>query len=131
MPLDQITRIDDGIKDGSLAAEIDRIHGIDPILHKGRKDCKLSKFQVSLAPARPANLEQRKTIDAIEKRLLEVERNERARSIDLRVIMRELQAFQVVMLKRMEELDKKVDDGLVGLAFKCEKMEKLVVKYNK
>ncbi len=131
MPADQVTRIDDGIKDGSLAAEIDKIHGLDPILHKGRKDCKLSKFQVSLAPARPANFEQRKTIDALEKRLLEVERNERSRSIDLRVIMRELQGFQVAMIKRMEDLDKKVDDGLVGLAVKCEKMEKMVAKYNK
>jgi hypothetical protein len=131
MPLEQVARIDTGIKDGSLSSEIDRIHGLDPILHKGRKDCKLSKFQVSLAPARPANVEQRLTIDAIEKRLLEVERNERTRSIDLRMIMRELQGFQVHMTKRMEDIDKKVDDGLIGLGVKCEKMERMVLKYNK
>jgi hypothetical protein len=131
MPLEQVLRIDTGIKDGTLANEIDRIHGLDPILHKGKKDCKLSKFQVSLAPARPVNLEQRMVIDSLEKRLLEVERNERTRSIDLRVIMRELQGFQLIMIKRMDDLDKKVDDGLGGLAVKCEKMERIVDKYNK
>ncbi|KAI8901182.1 hypothetical protein BC833DRAFT_174635 [Globomyces pollinis-pini] len=129
MPLDQIARIEGGIKDGSLAIEIDKIHGIDPILHRGKKDVKLSKFQISLAPARPINIESRKTIEALEKRLVELEGSERTRSIDLKVIMRDFQGFQVMMMKKFEELDKKVDDGLVGLAYKCEKMEKLVTKY--
>jgi len=82
--MDQVPRLDMGIKDGSLAVEIDKIHGLDPILHHGKKDVKISKFQVSLAPCRPSNIEQRKTVDSLEKRLLEVERNERTRSIDLR-----------------------------------------------
>ena len=43
--------------------------------------------------------------------------------------MRDFQIFQVGILKRMEELDQKVDNGLIGLAAKCEKMEKLVSKY--
>lgn len=85
--MDQVPRMDAGIKDGSLAREIDKIHGLDPILHNGKQDVKISKFQVSLAPSRPANIEQRKTVDSLEKRLLEVERNERTRSIDLRGIM--------------------------------------------
>ncbi|KAJ2997830.1 autophagy protein atg9 [Globomyces sp. JEL0801] len=75
MPLDQIARIEGGIKDGSLAIEIDKIHGID---------VKLSKFQISLAPARPINIESRKTIEALEKRLVELEGSERTRSIDLK-----------------------------------------------
>lgn len=83
-PMDQVTRLDLGIKDGSLANEIDKIHGIDFVMHHGRKDVKISKFQVSLAPARPANQETRRTVESLEHRLLEVERNERTRSIDLR-----------------------------------------------
>jgi hypothetical protein len=36
--MDQTGKIEKAIKDGSLAAELDKIHGIDPILHHGRKD---------------------------------------------------------------------------------------------
>ena len=36
--MDQVTRLDQGIKDGSLGQEIDKIHGLDPILHHGKKD---------------------------------------------------------------------------------------------
>ncbi|EGF84076.1 hypothetical protein BATDEDRAFT_85450 [Batrachochytrium dendrobatidis JAM81] len=129
LPQDQANRVEKAIKDGTLAIEMDKIHGIDPILHKGKKDVKLFKFQVSLAPAQPVNVESRKTIESLEKRLLELELNERARSIDLRVIMRDLQFFQLEMHKTMEELQKKVDDGLVSLALKCDKMERAVVKY--
>jgi hypothetical protein len=43
--------------------------------------------------------------------------------------MRDFQSFQISIIKRMEELDQKVDSGLIGLAAKCEKMEKLVSKY--
>lgn len=32
--------------------------------------------------------------------------------------MRDFQVFQISMLHRFEELDKKVDDGLIGLAHK-------------
>lgn len=127
--MDQVPRIDAGIKDGSLAREIDKIHGLDYILHNGKKDVKISKFQVSLAPARPGNQEMRKTVESLEYRLLEVERNERTRSIDLRVAMRDFQHFQISLFKKFEDLDKKVDDGLIGLALKCEKMEKMVSKY--
>ncbi|KAJ3313021.1 hypothetical protein HDV04_002310 [Boothiomyces sp. JEL0838] len=129
MPLDQIGRLDSGIKDGSLAVEIDKIHGLDPVLHRGKKDVKISKFQVSLAPAQPANIETRKTIEALEKRLLKVEINERSRSIDLSIVMRDFLGYSVMMMKKFEELDKKVDEGLVSLAAKCDKMEKTVLKY--
>ena len=129
MPQDQVARVEQGIKEGSLALELDKIHGIDPILHRGRKDAKISKFQVSLAPARPANIDARKTVEALENRLIELEIHERSRSIDLRVIMRELQSFQIDIYKRFEELEKHVDDSLVSLAIKCDKMEKVVLKY--
>ena len=43
--------------------------------------------------------------------------------------MRDLQTFQIDMFKKFEELDKKMDDGIAGLATKCEKMEKAVLKY--
>eukprot|EP00842_Homolaphlyctis_polyrhiza_P001576 jgi/Hompol1/2419/HPOL_001810-RA len=84
---------------------------------------------MSLAPSRPTNVEARKTVEALERRLIELELNERSRSIDLRVIMRDLQGFQIEILKKFEELDKKVDDNLVSLAQRCDKMEKAVVKY--
>ena len=82
--MDQTGKIEKAIKDGSLGVEFDKIHGIDPILHHGKKDAKLSKFQISLAPALPKNVEARKTIEALETRLMELELNERTRSIDLR-----------------------------------------------
>lgn len=43
--------------------------------------------------------------------------------------MRDFQMFQISMLKKFEDLDKKVDEGLLGLAYKCDRMEKLVQKY--
>ncbi|KAL2919844.1 hypothetical protein HK105_200761 [Polyrhizophydium stewartii] len=129
LPQDQAARVEKAIRDGSLAIELDKIHGIDPVLHRGRKDVKLSKFQVSLAPAQPVNLESRKTIESLESRLLELELNERVRSIDLRVVMRDLQSFQIDMYKRFEDLEKRVEDGLVSLGAKCDKMEKAVAKY--
>ncbi|KAI8926729.1 hypothetical protein BC831DRAFT_455220 [Entophlyctis helioformis] len=129
LPSEQVARVEKALKDGTLAVEVDKIHGIDPILHRGKKDAKFSKFQVSLAPSRPANIETRKTIEALERRLLEIELHERARSIDLRVVMRDLQTFQIDMYKRFEELDRRVEDGLVALSQKCERMEKAVTKY--
>ncbi|KAI8915901.1 hypothetical protein EDD86DRAFT_185877 [Gorgonomyces haynaldii] len=131
MPLDQTGKLEKAIKDGMVQAEIDKIHGIDPVLHHGKKDVKLSKFQISLAPARPQNTETRRNVEALERRLLELELNERARSIDLRVLMRDMQMFQVDLYKKFEDLEKKVEDGLFGLATKCEKMEKAVLKYAK
>ena len=129
LPLNQTGKVEKGIRDGSLAIEIDKIHGIDPILHSGKKDAKLSKYNISLAPARPQNAETRKTIESLERRLLDIELAERSRSIDLRVVMRDLQRFQVELYKKFEDLDKKMDDGLFGLGVKCEKMERAVMKY--
>ena len=43
--------------------------------------------------------------------------------------MRDLQTFQIDMYKRMNGLEKNVEDGLVQLAMKCDKMEKIVSKY--
>lgn len=54
---------------------------------------------------------------------------ERTRSIDLRVIMRDMQGFQMEMHRKFEDLEKKMDDGLFGLGVKCEKMERAVLKY--
>ncbi|KAJ1342816.1 hypothetical protein BSLG_002635 [Batrachochytrium salamandrivorans] len=118
LPQDHAARVEKAIKDGTLAMEIDKLHGIDPILHKGKRDVKLSKVQISLAPAQPVNMESRKTIESLERRLMELELNERARSIDIRVIMRELQFFQVEIHKTFDDLEKKVDEGLVSLALK-------------
>ncbi|KAJ3176318.1 hypothetical protein HDU87_005360 [Geranomyces variabilis] len=131
VPNDSVGKLERGIKDGVLGVEIDKIHGIDPALSAGRRDVKISKFQVSLAPAQPQNLKVKGTIQDLEQRLLELELRERARSIDLRVIMDRLQVFQVDIYKRLESMEKRVDETLVGLATKCTAMEKVVGKYKK
>ncbi|KAI8921027.1 hypothetical protein DFJ77DRAFT_448292 [Powellomyces hirtus] len=131
VPNDSVGKLERGIKDGVLAVEIDKIHGIDPALSAGRRDVKISKFQVSLAPAQPQNLKVKGTIQDLEQRLLELELRERARSIDLRVIMDRLQVFQVDIYKRLETMEKKVDETLLGLATKCDRMEKVVARYKK
>lgn len=38
LPLIQTGKVEKAIKDGSLAVEIDKIHGLDPILHRGKHD---------------------------------------------------------------------------------------------
>ena len=62
-------------------------------------------------------------------KLIELERNERTRSIDLKLIMRELQGFQVNMLQKLAVFEKQVEDGLKGLTVKCTKLEQIVSKY--
>ncbi|KND01371.1 uncharacterized protein SPPG_03184 [Spizellomyces punctatus DAOM BR117] len=131
LPNDHVGKIERAIKDGVLAMELDKMHGIDPALSSGRRDVKISKFQVSMAPAQPQNLKTKHTMQGLEQRLLELELRERARSIDLRVIMDRLQSFQVDIYKRLEGMEKKVDDTLAGLAVKCDKMEKVVARYKK
>ena len=44
--------------------------------------------------------------------------------------MERLQVFQVDIYKRLEGMEKKVDETLAGLSVKCDKMEKLVNRYN-
>jgi hypothetical protein len=75
------------------------------------------------------NSANRKTVESLEERLLRIEMQERSRSIDLRVVMMELQSFQIDILKRFEELDKRMNDGLFGLAVKCDKMERAVQRF--
>ncbi|KAJ3025586.1 hypothetical protein HK097_006653 [Rhizophlyctis rosea] len=84
-----------------------------------------------MAPAQPQNQQARNTIEQLEERLLDLELRERARSIDLRVVMERLQVFQVDIYKRLEGMEKKVDETLAGLSVKCDKMEKLVNRYKK
>jgi hypothetical protein len=46
--MDQVARLDTGIKDGSLAVEIDKIHGLDPVIHHGKKDVHISLINCDL-----------------------------------------------------------------------------------
>ncbi|RKO86086.1 hypothetical protein BDK51DRAFT_34934 [Blyttiomyces helicus] len=126
-----VGKFEKAIKDGSLAIEIDKIHGIDPALSHGKKDVKINKFQITLAPARPMNLSARNTIEKLEEQLLELEMNERARSIDLRVIMDTLQGFQLDVYKRLEAMEKRVEETMGSLSVKCDRMEKTVARYRK
>ncbi|KAJ3045564.1 hypothetical protein HDV00_009221 [Rhizophlyctis rosea] len=129
VPNDQVGKLEKGIKDGGLATEIDKMHGLDPSL--SRRDVKITKFSVTMAPQQPQNQEARNTIEQLEERLLDLELKERARSIDLRVVMERLQVFQVDIYKRLEGMEKKVDETLASLSVKCDKMEKLVNRYKK
>jgi hypothetical protein len=65
----------------------------------------------------------------LERKLLELEMRERARSIDIKNLMGELTEFQVEYYKRLEDLELKLDQTLAGLAIKCDKLEKVVVRY--
>ncbi|KAI9096601.1 hypothetical protein DFS34DRAFT_650694 [Phlyctochytrium arcticum] len=131
LPNDQVGKIERAIKDGILPTELDKMHGIDPALNAGRKDAKIAKFQVAIAPPQPVNLKVKHTMAELEQRLVEIELRERARSIDLRVIMDRLQGFQVDIYKRLENMEKKVDETMAGLAVKCDKMERVVARYKK
>ena len=69
------------------------------------------------------------TVERLERKLLELEMRERARSIDIKNLMGELTGFQVEYYKRLEDLERKLDQTLAGLALKCDKLEKVVVRY--
>ncbi|KAJ3293522.1 hypothetical protein HK104_004394 [Borealophlyctis nickersoniae] len=129
VPSDQVGKLEKAIKDGQLGLEMDKMHGLDPSL--SRRDIKITKVSVTLAPAQPQNQKARDTIEQLESRLLELELRERARSIDLRVVMDQLRGFQVDIYKRLETMEKKVDETLSTLSVKCDKMEKLVNRYRK
>jgi hypothetical protein len=116
------------MKDGTLATEIDKIHGLDPAEHK-KRDTRFARFEVSLAPELPKSLGAVKTVESVENRLLELEMAERARSIDMKACMTELTQFQLEYYKRLEQMEKKLDEALVGLAAKCDKLEKVVQRY--
>ena len=78
---------------------------------------------------RPENKPSYTSIAELEMKLIELERNERTRSIDLKLIMQELQGFQVAMLTKLGTFEKQVEDGLKGLTTKCSKLEQVVAKY--
>ncbi|KAI8801194.1 hypothetical protein BJ742DRAFT_716155 [Cladochytrium replicatum] len=130
LPEEHSKRLETSIKDGQMAIEIDKIHGLDPALYS-RRDVKISKYVESLAPERPVNPKAEGTILALEERLAQLELEERARSVDLRVIMTKLQTFQVDSFKRLESLDKRVDDLILKLDARCERMEKVVARFTK
>ncbi|KAI9011390.1 hypothetical protein BC832DRAFT_590617 [Gaertneriomyces semiglobifer] len=130
LPFSQVGKIEKAMKDGLLAMELDKMHGLDPALNK-RKDVKITKCQVTLAPAQPQNVEVKGTIEHLEQRLLELELHERGRSIDLRVVMERLQGFQLDMTKRLEVMEKKTDETIVALSTKIDKMDKMAARYKR
>ncbi|KAI8846978.1 hypothetical protein BC829DRAFT_444977 [Chytridium lagenaria] len=104
IPSDQIGKLEKAFKDGSLATEIDKLHGMDPL--QGKKDAKLSRFMVVMGTARPQNLTSQKTIEGLEEQILKLEQMERMRSIDLKSVMENLLSFQLEMQKRLDGLRK-------------------------
>ncbi|KAJ3026351.1 UNVERIFIED_CONTAM: hypothetical protein HDU68_005796 [Siphonaria sp. JEL0065] len=82
-PNDSIARFEKGFKDGTIATEIDKIHGMDPALSYGKNDAKLSRFSVTMGETRPQNAAD-KTIEALEQQIVQLELLERTRSIDLK-----------------------------------------------
>ena len=82
-----------------------------------------------LGVPRPENKPSFTSVAELEMKLIELERNERTRSIDLKLIMQELQGFQVSMLTKLTTFEKQVEDGLKVLTQKCTKLEQTVSKY--
>ncbi|KAJ3095007.1 hypothetical protein HDU97_007354 [Phlyctochytrium planicorne] len=130
MSSDNIGKLEKAFKDGSLAVEIDKIHGMDPLTH-GKKDAKLSRLSIVMGPARPQNTTSRKTIEALEEQILKLEQLERTRSIDLKGVMEGLQAFQLEVQKRMENLERKFEETTSKIDSKCDKLEKTLARYRK
>ncbi|KAI9366712.1 hypothetical protein DFJ73DRAFT_653859 [Zopfochytrium polystomum] len=128
-PNDVIGKLEKAFKDGTLATEVDKVHGTDPIL--GKKDVKLSHLSVTLGETRPQNQQTRQTIESLEEQLILLEQMERARSIDLKTVMEQLQACQLDFHKRFELLDKKVDDVAAKLDTKCERLERSMARLRK
>ena len=108
--------------------EIDKIHGVD-LIASNKGDVKFVKLEISLAPEEPKTLRSIRTVEELERKLLELEMKERARSIDIKSIMTNLQEFQLDYFKRLEELESKLDKNLTVLSIKCDKLEKVVQRY--
>ncbi|KAJ3376498.1 hypothetical protein HDU92_000265, partial [Lobulomyces angularis] len=98
------------------------------VLEKEIKDgiVKLSKFVVTIAPTKPQNKNVKSCLETLEEQLIELEIRERARSIDIKVIMERLQFLQMDMFKKLDLLDKKVEENFAKLDMKCDKMEKII-----
>ncbi len=86
-------------------------------------------MDVSLAPEPYRSEKEIRTLELLEKRLLELELRERARSIDIKVLMEELKSFQIEYYGRLEIMEKKLDEKLEGLQSKCERLASVVVRY--
>lgn len=82
-----------------------------------------------MSPALPKNKVIKTSIESLEQQLLELEIRERARSIDISLIMDRLQHFQVYMFRKLDELDKKVDETHTKMEIRCQKLEKTVNRY--
>ncbi|KAI8612722.1 hypothetical protein BC830DRAFT_1231006 [Chytriomyces sp. MP71] len=130
MPNDAVGRLEKSFKDGSLAKEIDKVHGMDPAFSYGKSDAKLTRFCVTMGPARPLPATEM-TIEALEQQILQLESLERTRSIDLKTVMENLQAFQVDFTKKMEFLDKKVDEMTAKVDVKCDRLNATLQRYKK
>ncbi|KAJ1562027.1 hypothetical protein HK096_002397 [Nowakowskiella sp. JEL0078] len=122
-PGDQALRIEKIVKDGILATELDKIHGIDPLLFP-KRDAKITRFQTTIAPLAPTNNQLRVNVADLESQLQNLELQERARSIDLRVLMETFLKFQQDMMKKIDSLEKKVEEGVTKLDAKCDRLEK-------
>ncbi|KAI8840977.1 hypothetical protein BJ741DRAFT_594939 [Chytriomyces cf. hyalinus JEL632] len=130
VPNDHLGKLEKSFKDGTLATEIDKIHGMDPAFSYGKKDAKLSRFCVTMAEARPINAAD-KTMESLEQQIMQLELLERTRSIDLKMVMENLQSFQLDFHKRFEYLDKKVDEMTAKVDAKCERLNATLQRYKK
>lgn len=144
VPKDSLARVEKAHGDKTLAAEIDKIHGLEAIhrsdvLHSQsfdrvykltiKKQAKIIRMDVSLAPEPFKSQKDTRTLELLEKRLIELEMRERARSIDIKVLMEELKSFQIEYYGRLEAMEKKLDEKLEGLQSKCERLAGVVVRY--
>ncbi|KAJ3058943.1 hypothetical protein BCR33DRAFT_712754 [Rhizoclosmatium globosum] len=129
-PNDSVPRLEKSFKDGTLGTEIDKIHGMDPAFSCGKKDAKLSRFCTTMAEARPQNAADH-TIEALEQQIVQLELLERARSIDLKMVMENLLSFQTEFQKKFEALDKKVGEMSNRLDQKAERLSATLQRFKK
>ena len=125
IPSSSIPELESSIADGTFVSKLDSIHGLDSDLFKNAKRTKIIKTIFGLC------VEKKLTnINDLEIRLCQLEVKERAQSIDIKALVQELSNFQIHFFKKLEELDSKVDINLSNLEVKCEKLEKVLIKYS-
>ena len=56
VPNDNIAKFEKSINDGSLAVEVDKIHGMDPVLNNGKKDVSYEHAEFLLSKSTRNNL---------------------------------------------------------------------------
>ncbi|KAJ1538722.1 hypothetical protein HK405_013546 [Cladochytrium tenue] len=125
-PAAVVGKFERAFRDGPLAVEIDKIHGVDPAV--GRKDVRLSNLTITAAAPQPRSHLTRHTLEELEAQLVRVEQLERARAVDLRYAMDRLRDCQLDFQRRFDELDRAAADMAARLDAKCDRLDRAIAR---